>query len=113
MLGVREEYQRQGIGATLIKWGTDQGELPSKPCSHGEVRVDVSLADRDNLETYLDASTKGQPYYKKQHGFGGLEKDVVVPDRWVKRRDEIIDTSTILEGYHADVKQACIWLVQL
>jgi ribosomal protein S18 acetylase RimI-like enzyme len=24
MLGVHEDYQRQGLGAKLIKWGTDQ-----------------------------------------------------------------------------------------
>lgn len=26
LLGVHESYQRQGIGASLIKWGTDQGK---------------------------------------------------------------------------------------
>lgn len=63
MLGVREEYQNYGIGATLIKWGTDQ-------------------ADRDGLETYLDGSEIGQPYYKRRHGFN-QEKDVDIPERWV------------------------------
>ena len=61
MLGVHEDYQRQGIAAALIKWGTDQ-------------------ADRDGLETYLDGSEVGQPYYKSRHGFH-VERDVVIADR--------------------------------
>lgn len=58
---MHEDYQEHGIGATLIKWGTDQ-------------------ADKDDLETYLDGSEKGQPYYKKRHGFK-TAKDVDIPDR--------------------------------
>lgn len=50
MLGTHEDYQRNGIAASLIKWGTDQ-------------------ADKDGLETYLDGSEIGQPYYKAHHGF--------------------------------------------
>lgn len=50
MLGVHEDYQRQGIAASLIRWGTDQ-------------------ADAEGLETYLDASEIGQPYYRRRHGF--------------------------------------------
>lgn len=46
MLGVREDYQRQGIADALIRWGTDQ-------------------ADRDGLHTLLHGSEKGQPYYIK------------------------------------------------
>ena len=61
MLGTHEDYQKQGIAASLIKWGTDQ-------------------ADRDGLETYLDGSPVGQPYYVKRHGFE-IKKDINIPDR--------------------------------
>jgi GNAT superfamily N-acetyltransferase len=61
MLGVHDDWQKKGIAATLIKWGTDQ-------------------ADRDGLETYLDGSEVGQPYYKKRHAFT-RSKDIDVPDR--------------------------------
>ncbi|KAK5704289.1 hypothetical protein LTR97_003305 [Elasticomyces elasticus] len=61
MLGVHEDYQKFGIGASLIKWGTDQ-------------------ADSDGLETYLDASEKGKPYYKKRHAFG-RDTPIKIPDR--------------------------------
>ena len=61
LLGVHEDYQRQGIAASLIKWGTDQ-------------------ADRDGLESYLDGSEIGQPYYKKRHAFE-RHRCIFVPDR--------------------------------
>ncbi|KAK4574194.1 hypothetical protein LTR86_001955 [Recurvomyces mirabilis] len=61
MLGVHEDYQKHGIGAVLIKYGTDQ-------------------ADKDGLETYLDASEIGQPYYKKRHNFAH-PKGINIPDR--------------------------------
>ena len=51
----------KGIGGRLIKWGTDQ-------------------ADRDGLETYLDGSEVGQPYYMKHHGFQRA-KSIPIPDR--------------------------------
>ncbi|KAF2487360.1 acyl-CoA N-acyltransferase [Neohortaea acidophila] len=62
MLGVDQECQGQGIAARLIKWGTDQ-------------------ADAAGLESYLDASEKGLPYYKKRHGFGAREKAVEIPKK--------------------------------
>ena len=43
-----------------MKWGTDQ-------------------ADGDGLETYLDGSEVGQPYYIKWHGFEH-GKDIAIPD---------------------------------
>ncbi|KAK5124551.1 hypothetical protein LTR85_001768 [Meristemomyces frigidus] len=61
MLGVHEDYQKHGIGGRLIRWGTRQ-------------------ADMDGLETYLDGSEVGQPYYKSRHAFGS-EKDIDIPDR--------------------------------
>jgi len=61
LLSVRGEYQRHGIGARLIKWGTDQ-------------------ADKEGLETYLDGSEKGQPWYEKWHGFR-YGKQIPIPDR--------------------------------
>ncbi|KAK4539235.1 hypothetical protein LTR36_000863 [Oleoguttula mirabilis] len=61
MLGVHDGYQKRGIGARLIKWGTDQ-------------------ADKEGLETYLDGSEVGQPYYKSRHAFS-QDKDIVIPDR--------------------------------
>ncbi|SMY20864.1 unnamed protein product [Zymoseptoria tritici ST99CH_1A5] len=47
--------------ASQLKWGTDQ-------------------ADEDSLETYLDGSTAGQPYYEKRHGFVPVKK-MPIPDR--------------------------------
>lgn len=61
LLGTHEAHQNRGIAASLLKWGTDQ-------------------ADQEGLETYLDASAKGQPYYIKRHGFRP-EKDIPIPDR--------------------------------
>ena len=61
MLGVHEDYHKQGIAARLMKYGTDQ-------------------ADRDGLWTYLDASEKGQPYYKRWHNYQH-GKDIDIPDR--------------------------------
>lgn len=61
MLGTHEDYQGCGIAARLIKWGTDQ-------------------ADKDGLESCLHASERGQPYYKKWHGFK-YGKQIEVPDR--------------------------------
>ena len=58
---MHEEYQKLGIGASLIHWGTDQ-------------------ADRGGLETYLDASEVGLPYYVKWHGFEP-RRTIDVPDR--------------------------------
>ena len=63
MLSTHEDYQRMGIAANLIKWGTDQ-------------------ADKEGLETYLDGSEKGQPYYKRWHNFKH-GSDIAIPDRWV------------------------------
>lgn len=50
MLLTHEDYQRMGLGGSLIKWGTDK-------------------ADKDGLDTYLTGSPMGQPYYKQRHGF--------------------------------------------
>lgn len=61
MLSTHEDYQRMGIAARLIKWGTDQ-------------------ADKDGLETYLDGSEKGQPYYMRWHHFQH-GKDIAIPER--------------------------------
>ncbi|KAK5168973.1 uncharacterized protein LTR77_006282 [Saxophila tyrrhenica] len=61
LLGVHEKHQRRGIGASLIKRGTDH-------------------ADREGLSTYLDASEIGQPYYLKTHGFK-FGSNIEVPDR--------------------------------
>jgi len=61
MLGTREDYQKQGIGAELISWGTKQ-------------------ADEAGVETYLDGTEVGQPYYKKHHNFK-YGKDIEIPDR--------------------------------
>lgn len=61
LLGTHEDYQRRGIAASLLKWGTDH-------------------ADQEGLETYLDASAKGEPYYIKRHGFEP-KKQVPIPDR--------------------------------
>ncbi|SMQ47185.1 unnamed protein product [Zymoseptoria tritici ST99CH_3D7] len=61
ILGVHEDYQGKGVGASQLKWGTDQ-------------------ADEDSLETYLDGSTAGQPYYEKRHGFVPVKK-MPIPDR--------------------------------
>ncbi|SMR46972.1 unnamed protein product [Zymoseptoria tritici ST99CH_3D1] len=47
--------------ASQFKWGTDQ-------------------PDEDGLETYLDGSTAGQPYYEKRHGFVPVKK-MPIPDR--------------------------------
>ncbi|EGP90749.1 uncharacterized protein MYCGRDRAFT_90408 [Zymoseptoria tritici IPO323] len=38
------------------------------------------MADEDGLETYLDGSTAGQPYYEKRHGFVPVKK-MPIPDR--------------------------------
>ncbi|KAF2722391.1 hypothetical protein K431DRAFT_284079 [Polychaeton citri CBS 116435] len=46
MLGVHEDYQGHGIAASLIKWGTEQ-------------------ADQEGIETHLQASEVGRPYYIK------------------------------------------------
>jgi GNAT superfamily N-acetyltransferase len=62
MLATHEDYQRRGIAASLIKWGTDQ-------------------ADKQGMETYLDGSEKGQPYYKRWHKFK-YGKDITIPDRY-------------------------------
>ncbi|KJX99351.1 hypothetical protein TI39_contig362g00002 [Zymoseptoria brevis] len=61
ILGVHKDYQGKGVGASLLKWGTDQ-------------------ADKDGLETYLDGSTAGQPYYEKRHGFAPVKR-MLIPDR--------------------------------
>ena len=55
MLGTVEEHRRQGIATHLVKWGTDQ-------------------ADKSGLETYVDASEEGRPYYISRHGFGNARK---------------------------------------
>jgi len=60
LIGVHEDYQRRGIAGALIRWATDQ-------------------ADRDGLETYLDGTELGQPYYSKRHGFRTVA-DIDVPD---------------------------------
>lgn len=55
-----------------MKWGEDQ-------------------ADEQGLEMYLDGSEKGQPYYKKRHNFGSLEKGIYIPDRYEKKIHFVID----------------------
>ncbi|KAK4988218.1 hypothetical protein LTR66_007375 [Elasticomyces elasticus] len=50
LLGTDPEYQRQGLGALLVKWGCDR-------------------SDKQGLESYLDASEKGRPFYREHHGF--------------------------------------------
>lgn len=49
------------MGSALMRWGTDQ-------------------ADQQGLETYLDASEKGQPFYKAHHYFQ-FGKDIDIPDK--------------------------------
>lgn len=44
-----------------MKWGTDQ-------------------ADAAGIETYLDGSEVGQPYYVKRHNYE-VKADVPIPDR--------------------------------
>ncbi|KAK6431315.1 hypothetical protein LTR95_012526 [Oleoguttula sp. CCFEE 5521] len=61
LLGTDKSYQRQGIAGALIKWGTDQ-------------------ADREGLETYLDASEEGREYYIRHHGFE-LKGEIPIPSR--------------------------------
>lgn len=51
-LATRPEYQRQGAGFALIKWGCD-------------------LADKDGVCLYVDSSTEGAPLYQK---FGFVDK---------------------------------------
>ena len=58
---MHEGYQRRGIADALIRWGTEQ-------------------ADEQGLETYLDASQVGLPWYKKHHGFREA-KVIPLPDR--------------------------------
>ena len=67
MLGVHEDYQKLGIGSSLIQWGTEQ-------------------ADRDCLETYLDGSEMGQPVYIKHHGFTPPGTYIPIPARYVGNR---------------------------
>lgn len=47
MLGVDQDYQRRGIGDALISWG-------------------LRKADQDKLESYLDASMLGLPFYERR-----------------------------------------------
>ena len=58
LLAVRPEYQRKGIGGLLLEHG-------------------LALADRDGARTYIEASQKGLPLYKK---YGWVEFDAVVVD---------------------------------
>jgi GNAT superfamily N-acetyltransferase len=58
ILAVLPEYQGKGLGGLLLK--------------HGLV-----LADRDGARTYIEASKKGFPLYKK---YGWKEFDEVVVD---------------------------------
>lgn len=44
-----------------MRWGTEQ-------------------ADQQGLETYLDASEKGQPFYLAHHAFG-FGRDIDIPDK--------------------------------
>ncbi len=48
-VGTHPDYQRQGAGSMLVKWGCD-------------------LADKDGVAAYVDASKEGAALYKK-HGF--------------------------------------------
>jgi len=61
LLGVHDDYQRHGLGSQLIHWGTEQ-------------------ADKQGLETYLDGSEKGQPYYVKHHAFE-IRAAIDIPSR--------------------------------
>ena len=58
ILAVRPEYQRKGLGGLLLKEG-------------------LALADRDSARTYIEASQKGFPLYKK---YGWKEFDEVLVD---------------------------------
>jgi GNAT superfamily N-acetyltransferase len=58
ILAVRPEYQRKGLGGLLLEHG-------------------LALADRDGARTYIEASKKGFPLYKK---YGWKEFDEVVVD---------------------------------
>lgn len=60
VLGVDEKYQKTGLGSALIDWGLRQ-------------------ADQDGLETYLDASMAGLPFYLNR-GFA-IGKVVPLPER--------------------------------
>ncbi|OQN97004.1 hypothetical protein B0A48_16978 [Cryoendolithus antarcticus] len=61
LLGTDKAYQRQGIAGALIRWGTDQ-------------------ADKEGLETYLDASEEGREYYIRRHDFV-LKGEIPIPRR--------------------------------
>lgn len=61
LLATHEAHQRLGLGSALMRWGTEQ-------------------ADQQGLETYLDASEKGQPFYLAHHAFG-FGRDIDIPDK--------------------------------
>lgn len=61
LLGTHPDYQRHGLGSAQIHWGTQQ-------------------ADKEGLETYLDASERGRPFYLAHHGFK-YGKLIEIPDR--------------------------------
>ncbi|KAK7962399.1 uncharacterized protein PG986_003224 [Apiospora aurea] len=60
-LGVDQGYQGKGLGFALVDWGCRQ-------------------ADKAGLETYLDATIKGLPFYKKCFGFEE-RKPLIMPTR--------------------------------
>lgn len=61
MLGTHDDYQHCGLGSAMLEWG-------------------CSKADAEGLETYLDASERGQPFYRKHFGFVG-DTVIDIPDR--------------------------------
>lgn len=61
LLGTHDDYQRRGLGSAMLEWG-------------------CSKADSEGLETYLDASERGRPVYKKHFGFT-TERVIKIPDR--------------------------------
>lgn len=61
LLGTHDDYQGHGLGSSMLEWG-------------------CSKADSESLETYLDASEKGQPFYKKHFAFKH-GKNIAIPDK--------------------------------
>lgn len=60
-IGVDKDYQKNGLGFTLVDWGCRQ-------------------ADSLGLEVYLDATLQGLPFYKRYFGFQEV-KALKIPSR--------------------------------
>ena len=67
LMGVSAEYQRQGVGAMLLKPGCD-------------------MADRDGVEAYVDASPAAAPLYERFGFEVGNQCTMVEPFDWYVER---------------------------